>query len=197
MLNVGLTGGIGSGKSEVARRLAAYGALVVDADALAREVVAPGTPGLAAVVAEFGVGVLADDGSLDRKRLATLVFTDEAARMRLNEIVHPLVRAETERRCAAAPADAIVVNDVPLLVETGLAAAYDVVVVVESPRDQRLARLTRGRGLTEAEAESRMAVQATDVQRRAVADMVIVNGGCLDDLDPQVAALWDRLSSWV
>lgn len=194
MTKVGLTGGIGSGKSEVARRLAACGAVVVDADAVARDVVAPGTPGLAAVVGEFGSDVLAADGSLDRERLAARVFADDAARSRLNAIVHPLVRAETEGRFAAAPADAVVVNDVPLLVETGLAPAYDVVVVVEAPLELRLARLRERRGLTRAAAEARIAAQATDAQRRVVADVVIRNDGTLESLDLAVATLWEDLS---
>ncbi len=192
MLRVGLTGGIGSGKSEVARRLAAYGALVVDADLLAREVVAPGTPGLAAVVAQFGAEVLTADGSLDRERLAARVFADEAARGRLNAIVHPLVRAETEKRFAAAPANAVVVNEVPLLVESGLLAAYDVVVAVEAPLELRLSRLAR-RGVSAPAAAARIAAQASDDERRARADVVIVNEGTVEELDRQVARLWPRL----
>jgi len=193
VLRVGLTGGIGAGKSEVARRLAARGAVVVDADALAREVVEPGTPGLAAVVEEFGADVLSADGSLDRERLAGRVFADEAARVRLNEIVHPLVRAETEKRFVGAPPDAVVVNDVPLLVEAGLARSYDVVVVVEAPVEQRLARLAR-RGLSHADAVARIAAQASDEERRAVADVVIVNGGTGEELDREVAHLWLNLA---
>lgn len=195
MLRVGLTGGIGSGKSEVARRLAAYGAVVIDADRIAREVVAPGTPGLAAVVAAFGADVLAADGSLDRERLGAVVFADEAARERLNAIVHPLVRAETERRFAVAPADAVVVNDVPLLVEAGLAPAYDVVVVIEAPIDVRLARITGQRSMTEADARARMASQATDAQRRAVADHVLRNDRSLESLGHRVDRLWAALRS--
>lgn len=193
MLTVGLTGGIGSGKSEVARRLAAYGAVVVDADEVAREVVAPGTPGLAAVVDEFGPGVLCADGSLDRDRLGALVFADEDARQRLNAIVHPLVRAATARRFAAAPPEAVVVNDVPLLVEAGLSGAYDVVVVVEAPAQSRRARLL-ARGLTEGDARARMAAQASDEERRAVADIVVANDGSLEDLDSKVRALWRTLT---
>jgi len=193
VLKVGLTGGIGSGKSEVARRLAAYGAVVIDADTVAREVVEPGTPGLAAVVEEFGADVLAADGSLDRERLASRVFADDAARGRLNAIVHPLVRAETENRFAAAPADAVVINDVPLLVESGLAPSHDLVVVVEAPLELRLARLAR-RGLAEADALARIAAQATDEQRRALAHVVIVNDGTVEQLDRQVARLWPDLA---
>lgn len=197
MLKVGLTGGIGSGKSEVTRRLAALGAYVVDADVLAREVVEPGTPGLAAVAAEFGAEVLRPDGSLDRDRLGAIVFADPAARARLNAIVHPLVGAATAERFAAAPADAIVVHDVPLLVEVGLAAAYDVVLVVAATADTQGSRLVRARGMSADEARSRIAAQAPLADKLAVADFVITNDGSLDDLDRQVQAVWlalqDRL----
>lgn len=197
MLKVGLTGGIGSGKSEVTRRLAALGAYVVDADVLAREVVEPGTPGLAAVAAEFGAEVLRPDGSLDRDRLGAIVFADPAARARLNAIVHPLVGAATAQRFAAAPADAIVVHDVPLLVEVGLAAAYDVVIVVAATPETQGSRLVRARGMSADEARSRIAAQAPLADKLAVADFVITNDGSLDDLDRQVQAVWlalqDRL----
>ena len=197
MLKVGLTGGIGSGKSEVTRRLAALGAYVVDADVLAREVVEPGTPGLAAVAAEFGAEVLRPDGSLDRDRLGAIVFADPAARARLNAIVHPLVGAATAERFAAAPADAIVVHDVPLLVEVGLAAAYDVVLVVAATPETQGGRLVRARGMSADEARSRIASQAPLADKLAVADFVITNDGSLDDLDRQVQAVWlalqDRL----
>lgn len=190
MLKVGLTGGIGSGKSEVTRRLAALGAYVVDADVLAREVVEPGTPGLAAVAAEFGAEVLRPDGSLDRDRLGAIVFADPAARARLNAIVHPLVGAATAERFAAAPADAIVVHDVPLLVEVGLAAAYDVVIVVAATPETQGSRLVRARGMSADEARSRIAAQAPLADKLAVADFVITNDGSLDDLDRQVQAVW-------
>ncbi len=197
MLKVGLTGGIGSGKSDVTRRLAALGAYVVDADVLAREVVEPGTPGLAAVAAEFGAEVLRPDGSLDRDRLGAIVFADPAARARLNAIVHPLVGAATVERFAAAPADAIVVHDVPLLVEVGLAAAYDVVLVVAATPETQGSRLVRARGMSADEARSRIAAQAPLADKLAVADFVITNDGSLDDLDRQVQAVWlalqDRL----
>ena len=197
MLKVGLTGGIGSGKSEVTRRLAALGAYVVDADVLAREVVEPGTPGLAAVAAEFGAEVLRPDGSLDRDRLGAIVFADPAARARLNAIVHPLVGAATAERFAAALADAIVVHDVPLLVEVGLAAAYDVVLVVAATPETQGSRLVRARGMSADEARSRIAAQAPLADKLAVADFVITNDGSLDDLDRQVQAVWlalqDRL----
>lgn len=195
VLKVGLTGGIGAGKSEVSRRLAANGAVIIDADTVARDVVAPGTPGLAAVTAEFGPGVLAADGSLDRGRLGALVFADAAARGRLNAILHPLVRAETRRRFAAAPPGGVVVNDVPLLVETGLAPSYDVVVVVEAPEPVRLARLTGIRGMSEADARARIAAQASDTERRAVADHVVTNAGSPEELDRRVEMLWRHLAA--
>jgi dephospho-CoA kinase len=193
MLMVGLTGGIGSGKSAVAARLAAHGAVVIDADRLAREVVAAGTDGLADVVATFGPDVLASDGGLDRPALARRVFGDDAARRRLEAIVHPRVRARTAELVAAAPPDAIVVNDVPLLVEAGLAAAYEVVVVVLADEATRVARLVRERGMAEEEAYARIRAQATDEQRRAVADMVITNEGSLDDLAERVEQVWAEL----
>lgn len=192
---VGLTGGIGAGKSAVATRLAGHGAVIVDADRLAREVVEVGTPGLAAVVAEFGSDVLAADGSLDRPRLGALVFADAAARARLNAIVHPLVASRGAEIAAAAPAGAVVVHDVPLLVENGLAEAYDVVVVVLAPEEVRIRRLGQTRGMSPEQARERMAAQATDQQRRAVADVILDNSGTLDRLYDQVDALWrERLA---
>ena len=189
MLRIGLTGGIGSGKSTVAALLAERGARVVDADRIAREVVAPGTPGLAAVVAEFGPGVVAPDGSLDRPALAAVVFADPAARARLDGIVHPLVRARAAESIAAAPADAVVVQDVPLLVETGQAGSYDLVLVVETDEEVRVARLVE-RGLSAEDARARIASQATDEQRRAVADVVLRNDGDRDALAAQVDRFW-------
>lgn len=195
MLRIGLTGGIGSGKSAVSRLLAEHGAVVVDADLLAREVVRPGTPGLAAVVAEFGADVLRRDGSLDRERLGSVVFADRAALQRLNAIVHPLVGARSAEIVAAAPPDAVLVHDVPLLVENNLAAQYDLVVVVEAPVDVRIARLTGDRGMTEEAARSRIAAQASDEQRREVADVLISNDGTLEDLRKRVAEFWaDRVA---
>lgn len=191
-VQIGLTGGIGAGKTTVARRFAELGALVVDADVLAREVVGPGTDGLAAVVAEFGPEVLAADGSLDRPALAKLVFGDEAARERLNAIVHPLVRRRAAEQIAEAPPGTVVVQDVPLLVETGLAGGYDLVVVVEAPEEVRVGRLTRDRGIAADEARSRMAAQATDAERRAVADVVLVNDGDLDGLRAQADRVWSE-----
>jgi dephospho-CoA kinase len=190
---VGLTGGIASGKSEVTRRLASRGAVIIDADLIAREVVAPGTPGLAAVLAEFGTELLTAAGELDRSALAARVFGDPAALARLNAIVHPLVRAETQRRFAAADPDAIVVNDVPLLIEAGLTSAYDVIVVVSTSRETQLRRLTTDRGLTEAEAAARIAAQAPLAEKVAAATYVIHNDGSLAELDAQVDRLWVEL----
>ena len=194
MLLVGLTGGIGAGKSEVIRRLAERGAQIIDADVLARDAVAPGTAGLAAVVAAFGEDVLTSAGRLDRDRLSWLVFADADARKRLNGIVHPLVRAETARRIAAAPPQAIVVNDVPLLVEAGLAALYPVVVVIGVTPATQLDRLVRFRGMAPADAEARIAAQAPLADKLAVATYVIDNDGPLAALDPQIADLWRELS---
>jgi dephospho-CoA kinase len=193
MLSVGLTGGIGAGKSEVSRLLDGYGAVIVDADRIAREVVEPGTEGLAAVVAEFGREVLAPDGSLDRARLGSIVFGDRERLKALNAIVHPLVGARSAELQQAAGDDAVVVHDVPLLAENGLAPLYDVVVVVDASAGTRLDRLVRLRGMAEEEARGRMAAQATREQRLAVADIVIDNDGPLEKLEPQVAEVWRRL----
>jgi len=191
VLRVGLTGGIGAGKSAVARLLSVRGAVVIDADVLSREVVEPGTDGLARIAAEFGDSVLAADGSLDRAALGRLVFADPDARSRLNAIVHPLVAARTAELMATAPRDSVVVHDVPLLTENGLAPNYDLVLVVEAPLSARLERLA-DRGLAEPAARSRIAAQATDEQRRAIADEVIVNDGDLAQLEERVADLWER-----
>ncbi|MFE3109149.1 dephospho-CoA kinase [Kitasatospora indigofera] len=195
MLKIGLTGGIGAGKSEVSRLFASYGAVVVDADLIAREVVAPGTEGLAAVLAEFGPDVLRADGELDRPALGALVFADPARLRALNAIVHPLVRARSAQLEEAAAPDAVVVHDVPLLAENGLAPLYDLVVVVDAADEVRLDRLVRLRGMAEAEARSRMAAQATREDRLAVADLVIDNSGPLEALAPRVRQVWDELTS--
>jgi len=195
VLRVGLTGGIGSGKSAVARLLAEHGATVVDADVIAREVVAPGTAGLDAVLAAFGSAVLAPDGSLDRAALAELVFADAGARERLNAVVHPLVAVRARDLAAVAEAanpQAVVVHDVPLLVENGLAPAYDLVLVVEAPVALRLKRLA-GRGMAAEQALARIAAQADDETRRAVADAVLVNDGDLAALAAEVDRTWERL----
>ncbi|ORT54444.1 dephospho-CoA kinase [Streptomyces sp. CB03238] len=194
MLKVGLTGGIGAGKSEVSRLLSSYGAVIVDADKIAREVVEPGTPGLAAVVAAFGPDILTAEGTLDRPRLGSIVFSDPERLATLNGIVHPLVGARSAELEAAAGPDAVVVHDVPLLAENALAPLYDVVVVVDASPETQLDRLLRMRGMTEAEARARMAAQATREQRRAVADLIIDNDGPLEDLEPQVRKVWQQLT---
>ncbi|MEU6081874.1 dephospho-CoA kinase [Streptomyces sp. NPDC047108] len=194
MLKVGLTGGIGAGKSEVSRLLASYGAVIVDADKIAREVVEPGTPGLAAVVAEFGPEILTGDGTLDRPKLGGIVFNDPERLRALNAIVHPLVGARSaELEASARGEDAVVVHDVPLLAENGLSKLYDLVVVVDASTETRTDRLVRLRGMAEDEARSRMAAQATREQRLAVADLVIDNDGPLDALEPQVRKVWQKL----
>jgi len=189
VLRIGLTGGIGSGKSTVSALLAGHGAQIVDADVLAREVVAAGSPGLAAIVDAFGGGVLSPDGSLDRPALAGVVFGDPAARATLDGIVHPLVRARAVELITAMPDDAVVVQDIPLLVETGQGAAFDLVLVVEADPETRVARLVQ-RGSAEADARARIAAQATDEQRRAVADVVLDNSGTRERLAEQVDRFW-------
>ncbi|MEI4270922.1 dephospho-CoA kinase [Klenkia sp. LSe6-5] len=194
MLRIGLTGGIGSGKSTVAALLVERGAHLVDADQIAREVVEPGTPGLAAVVEAFGPQVLTPQGALDRPALAAVVFADPQQRARLDAVVHPLVRARAAELVAAAPPDAVVVQDVPLLVETGQAGTFDLVVVVQAPLDVRLARLAE-RGTPEADARARIAGQATDEERAAVADVVLTNAGSRAELAAQVDRFWgDRVA---
>lgn len=194
MLRVGLTGGIGSGKSEVSRRLSALGAVLVDADAVAREVVEPGTPGLAAVVSEFGERILLPDGSLDREGLGAIVFADEEMRKRLNAIVHPLVGQRMRELVDHVPVDAIVVYDVPLLTENNLAGLYDLVVVVDASAEEQVRRLMTLRGMTEEAARARIAAQATREERRAIADRVIDNTGTLEALAAQVDELWAELT---
>ncbi len=190
VLKVGLTGGIGAGKSAVARRLAHHGAVIVDADVLAREVVAPGTDGLAEIVAAFGPGVLTPGGELDRPALAAQVFGDEAARRTLEKIIHPRVRARTAELTHGAPDRAVVVNDVPLLVETGLASSYHLVIVVEAGREQRIKRLVETRGMSAEQAEARIAAQADDARRRRAADVLLINDGSLAELNAQVDKLF-------
>ena len=190
MLRVGLTGGIGSGKSEVARRLAEHGAVLIDADVAARRVVEPGSPGLAQVAAAFGDEVLRPDGSLNRERLGEIVFGDPGLRAKLNAIVHPLVRdwmQKAERAAVQADGDAIVVHDVPLLAESRGTAGFDAVIVVDVPPDLQLERLVSQRGMAADQARARIAAQASREQRLAVADIVIDNSGSLADLDRRVA----------
>jgi len=190
VLRAGLTGGIGAGKSAVARRLAHHGAVIIDADVLAREVVAPGTEGLAEIVAAFGDGMLTTGGELNRPVLAATVFGDDTARHTLEKIIHPRVRARTAELAYRAPGEAIVVNDVPLLVETGLAPSYHLVIVVEAERERRIRRLVATRGMSAEQAEARIAAQADDARRRQAADVVLPNDRSLDALRAQVDRLW-------
>ncbi|MCF3124208.1 MULTISPECIES: dephospho-CoA kinase [Streptomyces] len=194
MLKVGLTGGIGAGKSEVSRLLVASGAVLIDADRIAREVVAPGTDGLAAVVEAFGREILAPDGSLDRPKLGSVVFADADKLAVLNSIVHPLVGARSAELEQSAPDDAVVVHDVPLLTENGLAPLYDVVIVVDASPETQLDRLVRLRGMSEEDARARMAAQATREKRREIADIVIDNDGPLDGLRQRVDEVWTELA---
>ncbi|MFG2674137.1 dephospho-CoA kinase [Streptomyces sp. NPDC048445] len=193
MLKVGLTGGIGAGKSEVSALLVGHGAVLVDADRIAREVVEPGTPGLAALVEEFGTGILVPDGTLDRPKLGSIVFSDAARLAGLNAIVHPLVGARSAELERAAGTGSVVVHDVPLLTENGLAPLYDLVIVVDAAPATQLDRLVRLRGMTEADARARMAAQATREERLAVADLVIDNDGPVEALAPQVREVWSEL----
>lgn len=196
MLRVGLTGGIGSGKSAVAGRLAKLGAVVLDGDTAARAIVEPGTPGLARIAETFGPGVLRADGSLDRAGLAGIVFSDDAAREKLNDITHPLIhehmRAAEEAAVAAAGPDTIVVHDVPLLAEGQRSAAFELVIVVDVAPEVQVSRLA-GRGLPEDQARARMAAQASRDERLAIADIVIDNSGSVADLDRRVAEVWADL----
>ncbi|MDR6505642.1 dephospho-CoA kinase [Arthrobacter oryzae] len=192
MLKIGLTGGIASGKSVVAARLRELGAVLVDADALAREVVEPGTPGLAQVVEAFGAEMLGADGGLDRAKLGALVFGDPARLTALNGIVHPLVRERAAAMIAAAPAGAVVVQDIPLLVETGQGSNFHLVVVVDAPDDVRVQRMVEQRNMTEEQALSRMAAQAARDVRLAAADVVLDNVGTVQELRDSVDALWSH-----
>lgn len=193
MLRIGLTGGIGSGKSTVAALLAERGAVVVDADQIARELVVPGSPALADLVAHFGPGILREDGSLDRGALAAAAFGDRAATAALNAIMHPRIAEESARRIAAAQDAPAVVYDMPLLVETGQEDLVDLVVVVDVPEEEQVARAVGQRGLEESDVRRRIAAQATRERRLAAADVVIDNGGSREETRAQVAALWDRL----
>jgi len=197
VLRVGLTGGIGSVKSEVSRRLAALGAVIIDADVAARRVVDPGTPGLARIAETFGPGVLRPDGALDRERLGAIVFSDPAQLAKLNAITHPLIaewmqaaeRAATE----AADGNPIVIYDAALLAESGRWASYDLVIVVDVPPEVQIDRLVTQRGMPPDQAQARLAAQATREQRLALADLVIDNSGSLEDLDRRVAEVWADL----
>lgn len=193
-MRVGLTGGVASGKSTVAAMLAELGAVVIDADAIAREVVAKGTPGLEAVVAAFGPELLTSDGELDRPAMGRLVFGDEEARRRLEGIVHPLVFERYAELEASAPADALVVHDIPLLAESGRGEDFEAVVVVDVPRELQVERMLRDRGWTLEDAESRIAAQATREQRLAIATHVVENTGTLEDLRARVAEVHAELT---
>jgi dephospho-CoA kinase len=193
-MRVGLTGGVASGKSTVAKLLDEVGAVVIDADVLAREVVEPGTPGLAAVVATFGPEVLAADGGLDRARLGAIVFADPEQRAGLESIIHPLVRARAAEIEAAAPPGALVVHDIPLLVETGQESDFDAVIVVDLPIDVQLERAMRDRGWTEGEARARIEAQAGRDERLAVATHVVDNTGTYEDLRRRVTEVFEELA---
>ena len=195
MQRIALTGGIASGKSFVADEFAALGAVLVDSDLIAREVVEPGTPGLAQIVERFGEGVLAEDGSLDRPRLGALVFSDDAARADLNAIVHPLVRRRAAELEAAAPDGAIVIQVIPLLVETGLDEGFDTVLVVDVPVEVQIERLMRRNSLTEAEALARIDAQADRGRRLAAATHVIANSGSRSATRERVREVWRDLSA--
>ena len=186
---MGLTGGIGSGKSTVACLLEERGAVVTSADEVARDVVSPGSDGLAAVVAEFGEGILAPDGSLDRSALGRLVFSDDLRRARLEELLLPLIAAEAWARMGTVPVGQVAVYDVPLLVEGQMQDLFDLVVVVEADLELRLERLAE-RGMERGKALARIASQATDDERRAVADIVLSNSGSIDQLSADVDRLW-------
>lgn len=194
-MRVGLTGGVASGKSTVAALLRELGAVVVDSDVLAREVVEPGTPGLAAVVEAFGPEVLTADGRLDRPALGAVVFGDQPARRRLEGILHPLIRARAAELEAAAPAGTVVVHDIPLLVETGQADRFDAVVVVDVPVETQVARMVRDRGMSREDALARVKAQASREERLAVATHVVENTGTREDLRDRVTEVLEELVS--
>ena len=194
-LRVGLTGGIASGKSTVSAILRELGAVVIDADALAREVVEKGTPGLAKVVEEFGTGLLTPDGDLDRAAMGALVFDDASARKRLEAIVHPMVFQRILELEAHAPDGAVVVHDIPLLAESGRADTFDAVLVVDAPQDVQVERMVRDRGWTEADALARIAAQATPEDRRAIATYVLENTGTREDLRRRVEEVYTKLTN--
>ena len=193
-MRVGLTGGIASGKSTVSGILAELGAVVIDADKLAREVVERGTPGLEQVVAAFGPEILTPDGDMDRAKVGSIVFNDEAKRKTLEGIVHPLVFQRYAELEASAPQDGIVVHDIPLLAESGRAEGFDAVIVVETPAEVQVERMLRDRGWTREDAESRISAQATPEQRRAIATYVIENTGSRDALRARVEEVFAQLT---
>ena len=197
MRHLALTGGIGSGKSTVAQFFATHGATIIDADAISRALMEPGQQVLADVVATFGDHLLDETGRLDRQALANIVFNDDDARHRLNAIVHPAVREESKLQLKHAieadPDNAVIIQDIPLLVETGQGEQFDGVIVVYTEMDTRLQRLVQARGMDTDDARARIAAQATDEQRRAAADWIIDNSGSLDNTEAQVAAVWKEL----
>lgn len=197
ILNVGLTGGIASGKSAVSQRMAGHGAVIIDADQLARQAVAPGSEALAEIVEHFGEDMLTAEGRLDRAALGERVFGDESARERLNSIVHPRVRAEAARQREYVADGSVVVEDIPLLIETGQQDRFDVVVVVQAPHQERVRRMVEDRGMSREEAESRVRAQASDKERGAAADVVLDNSGSPEELVRQVDDLWETLSNRV
>jgi dephospho-CoA kinase len=190
MLRIGLTGGIGAGKSTVSSTFAKFGGIVVDGDVIAREVVQPGTEGLAALVNAFGSEILLPDGALNRPALAAVAFSDDEKRATLNGIVHPLVGKRRAELIEAAPADAVIVEDIPLLVESQMAAMFPLVIIVHADEDLRVARLVEHRGFTESDARARIAAQATEEQRRAVADVWLDNSGDAEELVEAARTLW-------
>ena len=196
MLHIALTGGIASGKSAVATRLVKNGAVLVDSDAIVRQLQEPAQPGLVAIAREFGPQMLAADGSLDRQALGELVFGDDGARARLNAVIHPLVRARSKELVAQAVQthgqDVVIVHDIPLLVETGQAGDFDAVLVVEAPRQERIRRMVENRGMSAPDAAARIDAQATDEQRRNVADHVFLNDRSLKELEAAVDEWWAR-----
>jgi dephospho-CoA kinase len=195
VFRLGLTGGIGSGKSTVSARLASHGAIVIDYDLLAREAVEPGTPALAAIAESFGDEVIAPDGTLDRTALGAVVFGDDAARHDLEAITHPAIFDLAIAREATVPDDAVVVHDHPLLVEVGMDAFCDLVVVVDAPEDVQLERLVTLRGMTETDARARLAAQTSREVRMAAADIVLDNTGSIEDLEAKVDEIWTRIST--
>jgi len=193
-MRVGLTGGIASGKSTVSRTLSELGAVVIDADAIVREVQAKGSPGLEAIVDAFGPEILSPEGDLDRPRLGNIVFADPGKLTVLNAIVHPLVRARSQELEEGAPEGALVVHDIPLLAESGMAETFDAVIVVDVPEELQVERMIRDRGMTESDARARIALQATRDQRNAIATHLIENTGSLEDLRHQVTEVFERLT---
>ena len=193
-MRVGLTGGVASGKSTVAAILQELGAVVIDADQLARDVVARGTPGLDAVVEEFGRDLLTAEGDLDRPAMAERVFADDDARRRLEGIIHPLVFEQIQELEAAAPPDAIVVHDIPLLAESGRADTFDAVIVVDAPEELQVERMQRERAWSREQALSRIGAQSSRDERLAIATYVIDNSGGLDDLRRQVEEVYHDLA---